>query len=376
MKTLLFTGDFCPHGRIAAIPNANRLDNLYKDIVPDFAAADFKVVNLEAPVLPDDDSPIKKIGPALHCYPRDIEFLRDLKTSLASLANNHFKDYGTSGIVKTLQCCKDYGIETIGGGVDSREISQPFYWKNDEGTVAFLNFCENEFSTASDNSPGANPLDPIKNYYQIQNARRNADKLIVIVHGGHEMYQLPSPRMKQTYRFFIDTGADVVIGHHAHCFSGYEKYRNKLIFYSLGNFSFDWPGRHTGIWNEGYMVRLRLNAGHMDFELLPYVQGRENPGISYLSSSEQKEFHQKIDHLNQIIADDTALQNNFAQFCNKNYISSLGLFEPFGGRYFNWLRKRGLLPSFLSKRKRMLALNMVRCEAHRDCLLENLKKGV
>lgn len=50
------------------------------------------------------------------------------------------------------------------------------------------------------------------------------------MHGGHEHYQLPSLRMQETYRFFIDAGADVVVNHHQHCFSGYEIYNNKYIF--------------------------------------------------------------------------------------------------------------------------------------------------
>lgn len=42
--------------------------------------------------------------------------------------------------------------------------------------------------------------------------------------------------MQEIYRFFVDIGADAVINHHQHCYSGYEVYKEKPIFYGLGNF--------------------------------------------------------------------------------------------------------------------------------------------
>ena len=101
--------------------------------------------------------------------------------------------------------------------------------------IAVLNFAENEWSTASSDKPGANPINPISNFNSINITKESVDIVIVITHGGHEMYRLPSPRMKELYRFYIDAGADIVINHHTHCTSGYEKYNGKFIFYSIGN---------------------------------------------------------------------------------------------------------------------------------------------
>ena len=38
---------------------------------------------------------------------------------------------------------------------------------------------------------------------------------------------------------FIDYGADIVVGSHTHVTEGVEVYKNKPIFYNLGNFIFD-----------------------------------------------------------------------------------------------------------------------------------------
>lgn len=66
-------------------------------------------------------------------------------------------------------------------------------------TIGIINFCENEWSIAEEDSAGANPMDFIDNAYQIREAKATHDKVIVIVHGDHEYYSLPSPRMQKQY---------------------------------------------------------------------------------------------------------------------------------------------------------------------------------
>lgn len=98
-----------------------------------------------------------------------------------------------------------------------------------------------------------------------------------LYHGGKEHYQLPTPRMQKDYRFFVDAGADVVINHHQHCYSGYEQYNDKYIFYGLGNFCFESTLRNS-IWNEGYMLKLKFED-IISFELIPYVQCDDKAGV-------------------------------------------------------------------------------------------------
>lgn len=78
-------------------------------------------------------------------------------------------------------------------------------------------------------------------------------------HGGVEHYNLPSPEIKQLHRFFIEAGADAVVNHHQHCFSGYEVYKSRPIFYGIGNFLFDDARKIDSPWNYVYIVELRLN---------------------------------------------------------------------------------------------------------------------
>ena len=136
-------------------------------------------------------------------------------------------------------------------------------------TIAFINCCENEWSTTFGVKPGCNPLNEVNIYYQIQEAKADADFVILIIHGGHVTYELPSLRINKLYRWFIDLGVDAVISHHTHCYSGSEVYNNKPIVYSIGNFIFDSKIRDAS-WIYGDFAVLSLSADRVKIELLPF----------------------------------------------------------------------------------------------------------
>jgi poly-gamma-glutamate capsule biosynthesis protein CapA/YwtB (metallophosphatase superfamily) len=165
-----------------------------------------------------------------------MPYLHQLKIDAVTMANNHILDYGYKGVKDTFKELVDHKIKYIGAGNDLTEARKPLSLHKDGMKIAILNFCENEWSIAEDDSPGANPMDIIDNTNQIREAKASHDKVIVIVHGGHEYYNLPSPRMQKQYRFYADQGADIVVGHHTHCISGNEVYKGVPIYYSLGNF--------------------------------------------------------------------------------------------------------------------------------------------
>ena len=48
--------------------------------------------------------------------------------------------------------------------------------------------------------------------------------------------------------------------------------------------------------------------------------------------------------------------------------------EPYFGKIIASLRKRGLFPKLLSRRKRLLLLNLMRCDSHRDVLIRMLSR--
>ncbi len=375
MIKIVVAGDFCPNERVEKHINNQQYSKVFAKIKPVIESADYAVVNFECPVVLENAKPISKTGPHLKTGVNAIKSIQYTGFNMVTLANNHFFDYGDKGVSDTLKTCKEYSIDTVGGGKNLKAASKVVYKQVKGKKIAFINFCENEFSIASDKSGGSNPLDLIKNYNQIRDAKKESDHIIVIVHGGHEHYELPSIRMKETYRFFVEAGADVVINHHQHCFSGYEIYNKKPIFYGLGNFCFDSKKYRNNIWNNGFLVELIFTNSKLSFKLHPYTQSNISPEILPLSGELLKQFNSKISALNKIIDNNNALDKHHKNFLNKKNTYTKFQFEPYNGRLMSSLYFRGFLPSFLKKNKLKILAN-IQCESHRErliFLLKNLK---
>ena len=371
MKILL-AGDFCPCNRIVQSFNAKNYSSSLSQVKEITDEADYSIVNFECPVVTGNSKPIEKIGPNLRCTRFGVEAINNAGFDCVTLANNDFRDFGDEGISETLQTLKEYGVEYVGGGLNIAEASRVLYKDIAGQRLAIINCCEHEFSIATDKSAGSNPLNPVQQFYAIKEAKNNADYVLVIVHGGHEHFQLPSPRMVETYRFFVDAGADAVVNHHQHCYSGYEMYKEKPIFYGLGNFCFDDNNSIDTIWNKGYLVIFSFER-LMNFQIFPYSQCSNEPIIKMLPTDS---FDEKISSLNTIIANEKLLNdkvNSYYHSCEKpcSYI-----FEPIMNRVYYAMKKRGLLPSLISHKRKLMAANQVICESHRDKLQYYLNDSV
>lgn len=372
MIKVLITGDFCPINRIEGLIESSQYSSIYNDFLPIIHEADIAITNLECPLI-QEGIKIKKTGPNLKAPLKSIQALSYAGFDLITLANNHIMDYGADGLNSTIESIKNSGLAYVGVGSNLEEARKPYYYEINGISLAILNFCENEWATTTGAMPGANSLNLISNHYDIKAAKEQVDHVIVIVHGGHENYPLPSPRMQETYRFFIDSGADAVIGHHTHCYSGYETYKGKLIFYSLGNFIFDWPDKRNSLWNSGYAVQFNIENGTLSFSIHPYIQGDREPGVRLMNETEKLVFEEHLELLNQQIADPEILEMKFREFAQFHKRSYLFYLEPYSNKYLSALYNRGLFPSFVSEQRKRLLLNLISCEAHRDLLIKTLK---
>jgi poly-gamma-glutamate synthesis protein (capsule biosynthesis protein) len=372
MINVLVAGDFYPNDRVAKLVEDEKYNEIFNEISKYTSKSDISIVNFECPVISVDNAiKINKHGPNLKCSPKAVLALKSVGFNVFTLSNNHIYDYGEIGLANTFETCKLFDIETVGCGMNLTLAQKIYYKKINNKLLAIINISEHEFSIATNKRGGANPLDPVANYYHILEAKNNADFLILIVHGGHEHFNLPSLRMIETYRFFVDIGADVVINHHQHCLSGYEIYKGKPFFYGTGNFSFDKRGARNSNWNEGYLVNLILSEEHIKYKLIPYIQGDENPGIVLLK--ERVEFDKKIQELNRIISDYNLLKQKVQDYYLTNGHKIFNLFEPYSNKYLVALRNRSLLPAFINKKKRLLIQNIIDCESHRDKIIGYLK---
>ena len=364
MLKITIAGDFCPIYRVAE--QLNKEDYSFFDSIKGLVEdSDYAIVNLECPVVETEAKPIKKCGPNLRTISKVVNSIRYGGFDGVTLANNHFRDFGDEGCHTTINELKCQNVDYVGGGSNLAEAQKILYKEVKGKKLAIVNFCENEFSIATATRAGSAPLDSVDNYYQITEARRNSDYVLVIVHGGHEHYQLPSPRMKKIYRHFIAIGADAVVNHHQHCYSGYEYYNGKPIVYGLGNFCFDSRENRDSIWNEGYIVKISFSAD-IAIELIPYIQCSQTATIELLNSHQTSQFNQRIEELNGIIADDNLLEKSFDDFVITRKKMVMSIFASYHNRYLNAAANRSWIPYLLRDGEVKALENYIMCESHRD----------
>lgn len=375
---IVITGDFCPINRNQDFIDHNDFGSVFGAFSDISKSADLAITNLECP-LTETNNPIEKAGPCIKAKPNAIQALQFAGFNLATLANNHIMDYGSEGLRSTLKVCQDAKIDTVGANRNLSEARKPFITTINGNKIGVLNFAENEFCTTTGDEYGANPLNPVSNFYDISEAKKQVDFLLVIVHGGREHYQLPSPRVRENFRFFIDSGADAVVSHHTHCFSGHENWNGKPIFYGLGNFIFDYKKKYQkGKWTEGYAVQFNLENGRLDFEIIPYLQGREEKStLELLSAEQRKSFDERLKALNETIVDDKKFAEAWQNYLDTQKESYKALLFV-QNKYVRMLMAKGLFPKIFlkSKKHKTVLLNLFRCETHREIMVETLNKKI
>ncbi len=333
------------------------------------------IVNLEAPVT-TSTSKIIKTGPHLKADKNSTQqVLKSLEVDVVTLANNHVLDYDEQGVRDTLEFCKENDIKTVGARMNLKEASQTLYLDTKEGKIAIINFAENEWASATDNSAGAHAMDIIDNAYQIKEAKKQADFVFVIVHGGHEYYNLPSPRMQKQYRFYAEQGADIIVGHHTHCISGNEVYNGVPIYYSLGNFLFT-KNNIQEDWYTGLVLEVNIENGNLTSLLHPAEQQKETFKLSLLNGKKREDIMKRISKYNAIIADKKMLKNEWDNYVDSKHDVYLNYWSPFSfisNRYVRGVLNR-LGIKGLNKKGVALALNLMRCEAHVDMSKEVTNK--
>ncbi|WP_436525664.1 CapA family protein [Actinoplanes sp. HUAS TT8] len=261
--TLSATGDIMMSSAPNGLPPKNGdgfFDGVRKDL-----ASDLVMGNLEQP-LTDDTGASKCGSPARSgCFafrspPSYAGHLKDGGFQLMNLANNHAKDFGTTGNRNTINALTGAGLKYTG----TEDLITTVEVKGIK--VAVIGFAP---------YAGSNNLNDLAHAKSIvAKAKTQADLVIVQAHMGAEGATMNHVKpgtenylgenrgdpVKFTHAV-IDAGADLVIGHGPHVLRGMEFYKGKLIAYSLGNFA---GGGHTlskdGILKYGGILRVTLNS--------------------------------------------------------------------------------------------------------------------
>lgn len=253
---LLFGGDLCVTGA-AAPPVAQSVRDL-------LSQADVVCFNFEAPCfVPEGRPPAPKAGPSIVQSEQAINLLRACGATHVSLANNHVMDYGREGLRQTID--RLGGIRPFGAGLTVADAYAPAFVNLHGARIALLAFGEAQFGVLRDCAPGAAGyawIEDPRARAAVRAARAHADWVLVQVHAGLEMVDIPLPEWRERYREMIDLGADLVIGHHPHVLQGVEYHQGRQIFYSLGNFWME-PMRGQAGAGCGALLEVEIREGKL-----------------------------------------------------------------------------------------------------------------
>lgn len=161
---------------------------------------------------------------------------------ILTMGNNHIHDLGQEGIKGTLGLLKDYeDVFTTGVGLIN-ELNKPLIFQSNNKKIAILTVSTDEPEVmsilATDEQLGVLDYNESLVINTIISYKKVVDYFIVIPHWGKEYIPYPSIQQRNLAYKWIDSGADLVIGHHSHVIQGKEIYKDKFIYYSLGNFIF------------------------------------------------------------------------------------------------------------------------------------------
>ena len=173
-----------------------------------------------------------------------LDAVKDAGFDLLTTANNHSMDTGKAGLLRTLDKLDEYGIGHF-GTYRSQEERDTIFYKNVNGIkFAFLSYTYGTNGIPVPEDYFVNILDEDLLKADIQEARKNADVVVVMPHMGNEYETEPRQIFEDWANLMFEAGADIVLASHPHVLQRMEYKKldhgngehDGFIIYSLGNF--------------------------------------------------------------------------------------------------------------------------------------------
>ena len=266
---IILTGDILLDRGVRQGIGRQGIDALFSPAIDTvFQSADIVVGNLECPATKVKAPVFKQ-----YIFRAEPEWLTDLRrhgVTHLNLANNHAIDQGREGLVDTYRNILKAGMVPIGAGRNMQEAAEPVLLSAQPRRVwlvASLQLALENWSPLPD-KPCVSQQS-IESLCQRIAQLRSSDPqcyIIVSLHWGWENHVEVVPRQRYDAHQLIDAGADCLVCHHTHTRQPMETYRQKPIYYGLGNFIFD-PQRDIN--RQGAIVRLAITDSGAKAEEIP-----------------------------------------------------------------------------------------------------------
>lgn len=240
--TLVFGGDTLftrPVRRSARTPFAR--------VLPALDTSDLAIVNLETALT--ERGTIQAKSYTFRSPPEFSEVLKDAGIDVVSLANNHTLDFGTVGLLDTLENLDAAGVGRVGAGHTITEALTPFVVDRGGVRIAILGASQiipaatwvAQSTRPGISSAGKHVLDvnTERVLVAVRESHKRADVVVVVMHWGIEGDPCPSAVQRRLAKELHAAGASIVLGAHPHVLQPIEFSGTNLTAFSLGNFIWD-----------------------------------------------------------------------------------------------------------------------------------------
>jgi len=247
---------------------------LSESVVDIMTTSDIMVANSEFTVSDRGEKMPNKYY-TFRASPQRLSIYEEMGIDLVTLANNHVYDFGKTAFYDMLDALEEYKIPYIGAGRNIEDAKRPYYFIINGYKIAFVNATRAEkfilTPEATETDGGVlRCYDPTLFANTIKEAKSQSDYVVALVHWGREdSHELESVQI-ETSRTYIDAGADIIIGSHAHVLQGIEYYKDKPIIYNLGDFIFNNETKDTGI----FQIKMS-NDGNLEYYFIPCLEKGE-----------------------------------------------------------------------------------------------------
>jgi poly-gamma-glutamate synthesis protein (capsule biosynthesis protein) len=296
------------------VPRPVSFSYIWGDALPELEARspDLRIVNLETSITTSEKAWPKGINYRMH--PRNAPCLSAARLDLCVLANNHVLDWGTAGLVETLETLRSIGIASAGAGRDADEAERPAILDLKRAARLLVFGLGSPSSgippdwAARPGQPGVCLLGDLSARTahgvaeRVERWRRPGDLVLMSVHwGGNWGYAVPDEQRDFAHRLIDEAGVDVVHGHSSHHPKGIEVHGGRLVLYGCGDFVNDYEG--IGGYQDyrshlvlAYFATLEAGSGRLiALEIAPFetrrfrLQRAERADVEWLRGMLQRE---------------------------------------------------------------------------------------
>jgi poly-gamma-glutamate synthesis protein (capsule biosynthesis protein) len=234
---LTFAGDVHFTGRTLAL--LDDPETAFGKIRSHLTDADLTLLNLETAITSRGTAEPKRF----HFRAPKTAFaaLRAAGVDAVSIANNHTLDYGEVGLRDTLAAAAEADFPVFGAGRNADAAYAPWLTTVKGVKIAVLGLSQVHELAAQwkpgSSKPGiAMAHDRKRARAAVAAARKAADLVIVFMHWGVEGSSCPSAEMKSFAKLMADSGADIVLGTHAHVLLTDGWQGSTYVHFGMGNF--------------------------------------------------------------------------------------------------------------------------------------------